>query len=58
MCNDKFDTNNRKVIGYCLYCKREIYEDEGCIFIEGKGLFHYNMQNLLLNCYFPEGEDE
>jgi len=50
----------KKVIAYCAYCKEPIYEEEGCICINGL-YYHYDKDNDLLNCYFPEdenGEDE
>lgn len=56
MNRDSDDSNDRKLVGYCCYCKREIYEGEGYVFIEGKGLYHYDKHNDLLNCYYEENE--
>lgn len=54
MCTDRFDINSRNIIDYCYYCHREIYEGEGCLYIEGKGWVHYDSNNPLNNCYFEK----
>ncbi len=42
-----------KFLGWCKYCKGEVYDDEGYICINGD-YYHYDKTNRYLNCYFPE----
>ena len=55
MCYDEFITE--QPLGYCVYCKQEVYPSEGHIYIEGVGYFHYDPDNRLKNCYFPEYDE-
>lgn len=41
----------------CTYCKCPILDDENYIKI-GQQYFHYDKENRLNNCYFPEDEEE
>ncbi len=49
MIND----NEEKI---CAYCKSPVLPDENYIKI-GQQYFHYNKENKLENCYFPEEEE-
>jgi hypothetical protein len=53
---ERFEGDNERIIGYCLYCKDPIYDGESHICINGN-YYHYDPVNPLLNCYFPEGEE-
>ena len=49
---------NKRIIAWCIYCHDPIYEGDGCRFVPEKGWVHYDTDDPLNNCYFPEGEDE
>lgn len=56
MC-DNYE-NNYEPIAWCAYCKSPIYENEGYIRLSDGSYYHYNKENQLLNCYYPEGGEE
>ena len=58
MYKDSDYDDSRKIIGYCCYCNGEILEGEGYIYVEGKGFYHYDKYNDLLNCYYEEEDEE
>lgn len=58
MYRNKLDSQEKRLVGYCFYCNSEIYEGEGCLYIADKGWVHYDPNEPLNNCYFPEKDDE
>jgi len=52
---EQYEENIGHILGYCVYCKGIVYEHEGYICIDGN-YYHYS-KNYLLNCYFPEDEE-
>ena len=54
MCCDKCES---QFVGYCIYCKNEIWSDEKYIKTD-KGYYHHDTKNNLHNCYFPELEEK
>ena len=50
---EPYEQDNREVIGWCFWCKEEIYEGEGHILV-GKNLYHYDPVNYYKNCFYPE----
>ena len=54
---ERFEGDNERILGYCAYCKCVVYENEGHIFVRGL-LYHFDPDNPLNNCYFPEEDEE
>jgi hypothetical protein len=50
---ERWEGDNERLIGYCIYCKRPVYENEGHVYINGL-LYHFDPENYLNNCYYPE----
>ena len=46
----------RKIIGYCSYCKEPIYEGEPLVKV-GDDLYHYS-EDMTKSCFFPVEEIE
>ncbi len=44
------------IIAYCSYCHHPVYEADSYICDNGE-YYHYDKENPLLNCYFPEKMD-
>ncbi len=47
---------NDNEVKICFYCKCPILEEENYIKI-GNCYYHYDKENRLNNCYFPEEEE-
>jgi len=54
MCQQ--DKYCKEPIAYCAYCKSPIYEGDSYIVV-GDNYYHYS-KDRLLNCYFPEEDEE
>ena len=49
-------SKQNKIVLYCSYCKSPIWEGQELIKI-GDNFYHSNKLNPLLNCYYPELEE-
>lgn len=59
MCDNHYENNYEDcIVAFCSYCKSPIYENEGYIRTIDGLYYHYDKINPLLNCYFPDGEEE
>lgn len=42
------ENNNQKLIGFCSYCKDDIYEDGGYVFLKNK-YYHLSCYSQIVN---------
>ena len=54
---ERYEGGTEDILGWCLYCKEPVHEGEGHIYINGS-YYHYDIENHLKNCYFPDKEEE
>lgn len=46
------EQDDSKIIGYCVYCKSEIYEDDVYV-VRSNNLYHKKCDNLIYADYEP-----
>lgn len=47
---------NRNIIGYCAYCKAEIYEDDVYV-VRSNNFYHKKCDKLIYTDYEPDNDD-
>ena len=55
---EEFIKTSKNPAIFCSYCKDEIYDGEGYVYVEETDkYYHYSNVKPLENCYFPEEEE-
>ena len=55
--SERWEGGTEDLLGWCSYCKEPVREGQGHVLINGE-YYHYDIENSLKNCYYPDREKE